>query len=123
MRRFQNFGKAAHFRAQRTITLGRADEDGRRGRSSHHHPTEAPDVCLNLGVMPPKAPTSYTPGDDVSKLTVKVLKEELEKRSLPSDGLKAALVKRLQEAVDGGGDAAAAAPEPAAEAAVRPPPR
>ena len=35
----------------------------------------------------------------MSKLTVKVLKEELEKRSLPSDGLKAALVKRLQEEI------------------------
>ena len=35
---------------------------------------------------------------DFSKMTVAQLKVELEKRNLPTDGLKAALVQRLEEA-------------------------
>ena len=35
---------------------------------------------------------------DFSKMTVAQLKVELEKRNLPQDGLKAALIQRLEEA-------------------------
>ncbi|DBA01347.1 TPA: hypothetical protein N0F65_001586 [Lagenidium giganteum] len=46
-------------------------------------------------------PAKYTPSKPIQQMTVNDLREELKQRGLPTKGLKAALVKRLREAVEG----------------------
>ena len=89
-------GRAAADAAMMKVAVAAADATFYAADAVDESPESAP-------------PEQLAASDDVSKLTVKALKEELGKRSLPTDGLKAALVTRLREAVggDGGG-----APEP-----------
>jgi hypothetical protein len=76
-----------------------------------HQPAELADADAENAAPAPPPPTTETEGQqqqqqqqqqetetDFSKMTVAQLKAELEKRNLPQDGLKAALIQRLEEA-------------------------
>jgi hypothetical protein len=70
-----------------------------------HQPAELADADAENAAPAPAPTTTETEQQqqqetdaDFSKMTVAQLKVELEKRNLPQDGLKAALIQRLEEA-------------------------
>ena len=72
--------------------------------------TRAPHLSLVRTLASPSM------SEDLSKLTVKVLKEKLREQGLPVSGLKAELIARLSGGIDGAANApppAAAMPPPA----------
>jgi hypothetical protein len=67
---------------------------------AEQQPVELADADAENAAAP--SPTTEQQKDesevDFSKMTVAQLKVELQKRDLPTDGLKAALIQRLEEA-------------------------